>query len=107
MDQHHDSLQQRAAGELRTVIAAGEELLHHSAEQAGAEYGRARARFESMLADAKQGIANAEAAALRQARLAGAKTDLYVQTHPWQSLGYGAAAAAAIGLLAGLLIGRR
>lgn len=107
MDQQHASLQERAAGELQSVIAAGEELLHHTAEQAGADYRRARSKFEALLADARHGIATAEAAAIHKARLASAKTDLYVHTHPWQSVGYGAAAAAAIGLLAGLLIGRR
>jgi len=93
--------------ELRDVIASGEEILRHSREQAGEEYRRSRAKFEAILADIKQSVASAETAAINKARLASAKADLYVHTHPWQSVGYGAATAAVIGVLVGLLIGRR
>ena len=107
MDQKYAALPQQVVDELRGMLAGGEELLRNSAEQAGEEYRRSRARFETIMNDAKRALAAAEVSAVHTARLAAAKTDLYVHKHPWQSVGYGAIAAAAVGVAIGLLIGRR
>lgn len=100
-------LQDQIVDEMRAVVAAGEELLHHTKEQAGEEYRRSRAKFETLVAEVKQQLASAEEASFTKARLAAAKADLYVHTHPWQTVGFGVSVAAVIGMLAGLLIGRR
>jgi len=99
--------QQHVVDDLRGMIASGEELLRNSAEQAGEDYRRSRAKFETILDGVKHSISRAENAAVSKARLASAKTDLYVHSHPWQSVGYGAIAAAAVGVLVGVLISRR
>lgn len=93
--------------DLRAIAAAGEDLLRHSAEQAGEEYRRARAKFEALLGEARQSLAAAEAASLDKARQVTLQADQYVHSHPWQSVGFGAMVAGAVGMLAGLLIGRR
>jgi ElaB/YqjD/DUF883 family membrane-anchored ribosome-binding protein len=48
-------------------------------------------------------MADAQAALLAKSKAAAKATDEYVHTHPWQSIG----AAAGVGLVIGLLIGRR
>ena len=48
--------------DLRATASAGEDLLRHSAEQAGEEFRRARIKFETLLADTKHWLAAAEAA---------------------------------------------
>jgi len=100
-------LPEQVVEELRSMLKSGEELLQHSAEQAGEEYRRSRAKFETIMANAKRSVVNAEQAAVNRARLATAQADLYVHAHPWQSVGYGAIAAAAVGVLVGLLVARR
>ena len=92
---------------LKEILASGENLLRHSADQAGAEYRHARTRFEAMMGDVKTAIATGEAAASRKARLAKAEAEIHIHANPWQSLGYAAAAAGVLGLLVGLLAGRR
>ncbi|HJX57849.1 MAG TPA: hypothetical protein VJ325_03945 [Thiobacillus sp.] len=48
-------------------------------------------------------MADAQAALLVRTRATARATDEYVHTHPWQSMG----AAVGVGLVIGLLIGRR
>jgi len=59
--------------------------------------------FYSVDTDPKAKMAEAQAALLAKSKAAAKATDEYVHTHPWQSIG----AAAGVGLVIGLLIGRR
>jgi len=63
----------------------------------------ARARFESTLSSARSGLSSLEEDALIAARDAMETADEYVHANPWQSVGIGALA----GLAVGLLLGRR
>ena len=94
-------------GELRALVATAEEVLEHSAGQAGEKVARARERLARALEPVKSKLAAAEASVLRVAREKAASADLYVHKHPWQSVGMGAAVAAGVGFLLGMLIGRR
>ena len=98
---------QQPAEHLRAVTAAGEELLRHTAGEAGEEFHRAKARFETSLANIRHSLADVEAASLRKARIAADKANLYVEEHPWQAMGYGAAAAGLTGVVLGWLLSRR
>lgn len=94
---------QRLVEDLKAVIADAEELLGLSATEAGEGAVRLRERVQERLAHVKEQLADAQDSALERARAAGRVADDFVHDRPWQALG----AAAGIGLLLGLLIGRR
>lgn len=98
---HED--QQRLARDLRTVVDDAEQLLQHAATGAGQGFDKARVQLEQSLRNARAGLAGAEQAMLDRVVEAGMATDGYVRRHPWESVGVGAG----IGLLVGLLLGRR
>ncbi|MBK6862872.1 MAG: DUF883 domain-containing protein [Ideonella sp.] len=89
--------------DLRLVVADAEELLHTTAGQAGEGVAELRAKVQASLASARDGLAQAQEAALAKARAAGRAADDYVHENPWRSIGI----AAGFGLVVGLLIGRR
>lgn len=89
--------------DLRLVVADAEELLHTTAGQAGEGVAELRAKVQASLASARDGLAQAQEAALAKARAAGRAADDYVHENPWRSIGL----AAACGLVVGMLIGRR
>jgi ElaB/YqjD/DUF883 family membrane-anchored ribosome-binding protein len=95
--------QQRLAQDFKAVVDDAEQLLRHAARDAGQGYGEARQRLEESLKAARAEFARLEGAVVDRARRAGRATDSYVHEHPWESIGIGAG----IGLLLGLLIGRR
>lgn len=89
--------------DFKVVVADAEELLRATASQAGDKAADLRARIQSRLADAKVQLADAEAALVDKAKQAGRVADDYVHDNPWRSVGI----AAGVGLVIGLLIGRR
>ena len=89
--------------DLRAVISDAEELLRLGASQTGATATEWRARVEARLAAAKDRMARLQEVAVAKARAAGHAADDYVHDHPWKAIG----AAAGVGLIVGLLIGRR
>ncbi|HVZ42856.1 MAG TPA: DUF883 family protein [Ramlibacter sp.] len=95
--------EQRLADDLRTVIADAEQLLRHAVRDASQSYADARTRLEGSLKTAKDELAVFEKAALERAMAGARATDAYVRENPWQAVGVGAA----IGLLAGYILGRK
>jgi ElaB/YqjD/DUF883 family membrane-anchored ribosome-binding protein len=89
--------------DLRVVISDAEELLRLGAEQTGASATEWRARVEDRLSRAKLKLADLQDSAVAKAKAAGHAADDYVHEHPWKAIG----AAAGVGLIVGLLIGRR
>jgi ElaB/YqjD/DUF883 family membrane-anchored ribosome-binding protein len=89
--------------DFRTVVSDAEQLLRELGTQAGAGYSDARERLEQSIADAREGLTQLEQSLADGARRAGRATDGYVRSHPWESIAVGAG----IGVLLGLLIGRR
>ena len=89
--------------DMRTVISDAEELLRATANQAGEKIGVARERIQDSLHQAKVKLAEAEAVLLERAKQARTYTEDYVQENPWRAIG----AAAAVGLVLGLLLSRR
>ena len=88
---------------LRRVIADAEDLLSATAGQTDSKMGELRARAKDNLLLAREKLADAEAAMRARARQAATATDDYVHENPWSSIG----AAAALGILVGVLLGRR
>jgi ElaB/YqjD/DUF883 family membrane-anchored ribosome-binding protein len=89
--------------DLRVVIADAEDLLRLGAEQTGASAIEWRARVEVRLAQAKAKLVTLQETAVEKALAAGHAADDFVHDSPWKAVG----AAAGIGLVIGLLIGRR
>lgn len=88
---------------LRRVIADAEDLLSATAGQTDSKMAELRARAKDNLLLAREKLADAEAALRARARQAATATDDYVHENPWSSIG----AAAALGILVGVLLGRR
>ncbi|EGK70590.1 MAG: DUF883 domain-containing protein [Methyloversatilis sp.] len=94
---------EKLVSDLKVVIADAEELLRVTANQAGEKVGELRVRMQENLTSARHKLADAEAALKEKSREVARATDDYVHEHPWKSIGV----AAGVGLLVGLLIGRR
>ena len=89
--------------DFRAVVADAEELLRATASQAGEKVAVARERIQDSLHQAKVKLAEAEDIIVQKSRQAARATDDYVHENPWQAVGV----AAGVGLVIGLLIGRR
>jgi ElaB/YqjD/DUF883 family membrane-anchored ribosome-binding protein len=89
--------------DLRVVIADAEEVLRVTAGQAGEGFGELRARMQDRVQQAKSGIVQLQHTAIAKARAAGHATDEFVHESPWRAIGI----SAGLGLMIGLLIGRR
>lgn len=93
----------RLMSDLRVVIADAEELLRTTAGELGEGAAEARGRIQARLQQAKENLLQLQEAAVAKAKAAGLAADDYVHENPWRAIG----AAAGIGLVVGLLIGRR
>lgn len=89
--------------DLKLVIKDAEDLLRNTGQQASDGYQKARAKFESTLSTARDGLSTAEERLMESTREAMETADQYVRENPWQAVGIGALA----GLVVGLLVGRR
>jgi ElaB/YqjD/DUF883 family membrane-anchored ribosome-binding protein len=89
--------------DFKTVVSDAEALLKATAGQAGDKLTATRARVEESLAVARARLAEMQTTAVAKAKAAAKATDAYVHENPWKSVGL----AAAIGVVVGLLIGRR
>lgn len=100
---HSQVSKEKLAQDLKVVIADAEELLRATASQVGEKATAARERIQENLRVAKLKLADAEELMVDRTKQAARATDEFVRDHPWQAVGV----AAGIGLIIGLLIGRR
>jgi len=89
--------------DFKIVVADAEELLKATASQAGEKVAAARERIQDSLHQARVKLAEAEDVIVQKGKLAARATDEYVHENPWRAVGIGAG----VGLIIGLLIGRR
>jgi ElaB/YqjD/DUF883 family membrane-anchored ribosome-binding protein len=89
--------------DFKVVVADAEALLKATAGQGGEAMTEVRAKVGESLAAAKAKLSDAEAALIARTKAAAKATDEYVHVHPWQAIGI----AASVGVVVGLLIGRR
>lgn len=89
--------------DFKIVVADAEELLKATASQAGEKAAAARERVQDSLHQAKIKLAEAEDLVVQKGKQAARATDEYVHENPWRAVGIGAG----VGLIIGLLIGRR
>ena len=95
--------QEKLVSNIKGVISDAEEVLSATAGQAGEKIADLRARAQIRLSDAKERLADAEAVLVAKTRAAAQATDDYVHESPWTAIGI----AAGVGVLVGLLAGRR
>ncbi len=98
-----DATKEQLIADFKTVVADAEALLEATADQGGHELTALRAKAEASLKTAKARIVSEQAALFASTKEAVKATDVYVHENPWTAVGV----AAAIGLLVGLLSGRR
>ena len=89
--------------DFKTVVADAEALLKATANQGGDELAEVRAKAEESLRVVKARMTESQAALLVKTKEAAKATDAYVHEYPWKAVGI----AAGVGLLIGLLSGRR
>lgn len=89
--------------DFKIVIADAEALIKATANQGGEAVVNLRAKAEESLAAAKVKLADAQDALIEKGKIAAQATDDYVHEKPWHAVGI----AAGVGLVIGLLIGRR
>lgn len=98
-----NSSKQKLVSDMKVVVSDAEEILRATAGVAGEKMVDLRERIGERLQEAKLRIADAEAALVDRTKAAAHAADDYVNENPWQAVGI----AAGIGLLLGLVIGRR
>jgi ElaB/YqjD/DUF883 family membrane-anchored ribosome-binding protein len=92
--------------ELNRIVSQAEELLKTLGEEGGAAAEAVRQRVMRTAQQARARISEASVRA-RGAALEGAQaTDRYVHDNPWRSIAYGAAAGAAVAVIAAVLMRR-
>ncbi len=97
------SSKEKLVNDFEAAIENSEALLKATASQGGDKLAELRAKTEKSLKAAKAGIADAQSVVIAKTKEAAHVTDVYVHDHPWKSIG----TAAAVGVVIGLLIGRR
>jgi ElaB/YqjD/DUF883 family membrane-anchored ribosome-binding protein len=99
----NDVSRDKLVQDFKLVIADAEELLRATAAQAGEKVSAARERIQDRIHTAKLKVAEAEEALMVHTREAARVTDEFVHDKPWYAVGI----AAGVGLIVGMLIGRR
>jgi ElaB/YqjD/DUF883 family membrane-anchored ribosome-binding protein len=95
--------QEQLVSDIKSVISEAEEMLNDTADQSGDKISQLRARVKARLSDARERLVDAEAALRHHTKKAARATDDYVHESPWTAVGV----AACVGLLVGVIIGRR
>ncbi len=97
------SNKEKLVSDMKVVVSDAEEILRATAGVAGEKVGELRERIIDRLRDAKVRIADAEEMLVDRTKAAARATDDYVNDNPWRAV----VIAAGIGLLVGIIIGRR
>ena len=95
--------QDQLINEFKTVVADAEALLKATANTGGDKLAEIRAKAEESLGVAKARMIDVQAEVVARTKAAAKATDAYVHENPWRSVGL----AASVGVVVGLLIGRR
>ncbi len=94
---------EKLMADMRTVVSDAEELLKMTADEVGESAVALRERLKERMVQAKDNLLTLQAAATEKAKAAGRATDEYVHEHPWKAVAIGTG----IGVIVGMLIGRR
>ncbi|MDR0378845.1 MAG: DUF883 family protein [Candidatus Accumulibacter sp.] len=95
--------EEKLISNMKAAVSDVEEIVRETSGIAGGKIGELRERITEKLCDAKVCIAEAEEHVITRTKAAARATDHYVNENPWRSAGI----AAGVGLLLGIIIGRR
>jgi ElaB/YqjD/DUF883 family membrane-anchored ribosome-binding protein len=93
----------KLVSDLRVVLSDAEQLFKQAASATGDQAKELRERAQDALHRAQRGLGDLQASASDAMRKRARATDDWVRDHPWTAVGV----ASCIGLLVGLLAGRR
>jgi len=94
---------EKLIADMKVVVGDAEEILRATAGVAGEKMADLRERIGASLRDARVRLDDAEAVLVDKTKAAARATDDFVNENPWQAVGI----AAGIGVLLGIIIGRR
>lgn len=97
------NLQEQIVSDIKSVISDAEDMLGATADQTGEKITTLRVRIEARLRDARLRLTEAEDVLVAKTKAAARVTDDYVHESPWIAVGV----AAGVGVLIGLVVGRR
>jgi ElaB/YqjD/DUF883 family membrane-anchored ribosome-binding protein len=89
--------------EFRALVNSMEDVFSAAAGDSGEKLTELKGRAEASLSKAKATLGDLERSAVAKVRKIASESDDYVHENPWTAIGIGAG----IGLLLGLLIGRK
>ena len=98
-----NSSKEKLVSDMKIVMSNAEEILRATTDIPENGIGELRERIADRLHDAKMRIASAEEVLFVRTKAAARATDDYVNENPW----FAAGIAAGVGLLLGVIIGRR
>ena len=94
---------EKLAADFQILMSDVEELARATASQTGDKITELRSRVQRAAADLRPRLAEMETLAREKVKVVAATTDEYVHDHPWGAIGV----SAGIGIIIGILIGRR
>ncbi|HTD91382.1 MAG TPA: DUF883 family protein [Burkholderiales bacterium] len=94
---------ERLVSDVKILVKDTEELVRATASQAGEKIVDLRNRAQEAVTNLKPQLAKLESAVVDKAKTTATATDAYIRENPWTAVGV----SAGIGLVIGLLIGRR
>lgn len=94
---------QKLVTDLGVLVGDAEELVKATAAQTGDKIVEMRGKIQQSVANLKPRLAQAQTVLREKSKVAAEAADDYVHAQPWPAIGI----AAGVGLLIGLLIGRR
>jgi ElaB/YqjD/DUF883 family membrane-anchored ribosome-binding protein len=103
MSESTEQSRNKLVDEFSSVLSEAEDMLKRAANETGEKAKDLRSQVEAKLLTAKLRLQELEGQAVDRAKEAARVTDDYVHEHPWQAIG----AAAAVGILIGLMMNRR
>jgi len=98
-----DATREKLIADFKVVLSDAEELLKATASQTGDKAAEMREKVTEHIKRAKFRMQEEQEKVLARTKEVAGATDDYVHDHPWQAVGM----AAGVGVLLGLLIGRR
>lgn len=98
-----ESISKEAIADFDVVVENADALLNAATQQGSEKLSEVRAKAEESLRVVRASLAEAQAALMTKTKDAAKATDTYVHENTWKAVGI----AASVGMVIGLLIGRR